>query len=126
QLADFSIALIQFLMDAFGITTKTVRATSLDLDLSLRSSDMILQMLRRVGADVYLAGPSGRKYMDTESFERSGIGLEFQRFEHPRYRQLFGEFVPNMAAVDLLFNEGESAGRLFRSAPGAGRLIGAA
>jgi hypothetical protein len=112
RLAELSIALIDFLNDAFGIDTRTVRTTSLGLDQTLQSTEMIIQILRRVRADTYLSGPSGRKYLDLGLFEQEGITVQFQKFEHPRYRQLFGDFVPNMAAIDLLFNEGERAAAL--------------
>jgi hypothetical protein len=116
RLAELSIALIELMMDGLGIRTKMVRTTSLNLDLDLQSSEMIVQILRRVGADSYLAGRSGRNYMDLPLFEREGIAVEFQEFSHPRYRQLFGEFVPNLSAIDLLLNEGENAGRLVAGA----------
>jgi len=109
-LADLSWALIEFQMKALGLTTRVVKTSDLRLDLNLSSSEMLLQILQRVEADEYLAGPSGRNYMDLDLFTRAGIFVEFQQFAHPCYRQLYGEFLPHLAALDLLFNEGDKAG----------------
>jgi len=45
-------------------------------------------------------------YMEKEPFERAGVKVRYYDFAHPRYRQLRGEFCPNMSVVDLLVNEG--------------------
>lgn len=111
-LADLSMALIRFEMDALGISTPVVKATSLGLDLSLTATAMLIAMLQAVGADEYLAGPSGPKYMDMDLMARSGIRVEIQAFRHPVYRQLHGDFVPGLAALDLLFNVGEDSRNL--------------
>jgi hypothetical protein len=111
-LADLSTALIRFQMDALGISTPVVKATSLGLDLSLKSTEMLIAILRAVGADGYLAGPSGPKYMDMDLMARSGIRVDIQEFRHPVYRQLHGDFAPGLAALDLLLNEGEDSGKI--------------
>ncbi len=109
KLAPFCIALIELVMQELRIDTPIVLSSALDLDLELRSTEMLIEILKKVGATEYLAGPSGRKYMDLSLFEKAGIRCTFQQFVHPTYRQRFGDFVPNLAAIDLLFNEGEAA-----------------
>lgn len=42
-----------------------------------------------------------------EAFDKEGIKLEYYDFQHPVYRQLWSEFVPNLSIIDLLLNEGE-------------------
>lgn len=111
-LSELSTALIELVMHEMGIETRIVRSSELGLDLERKSTDMLIEILQKVGASDYLAGPSGRKYMDMSAFDAASIGCEFQHFVHPTYRQPFGEFVPNLAAIDLLFNEGEGAGAL--------------
>ena len=112
RLSELSTDLILLVMEELRITTKVTRSSELGLDLELQSSEMLIEILQKVGASDYLAGPSGRKYMDMPAFERAGIRCEFQHFTHPVYSQPFGEFVPNLAAIDLVFNEGERAGDL--------------
>jgi WbqC-like protein len=109
HLTGISTMLIEYLMKQFRIDTPLVKTTDLGLDLSLKSSDTLIDILKRVGAGDYLAGASGRKYMDMDLMQRTGIRVEFQQFVHPSYRQLHGSFVQNLAAIDLLFNEGENS-----------------
>jgi hypothetical protein len=75
------------------------------------SSTLLISLCKAVGADAYLSGPGGRGYMDLELFERAGIQVLWQSFEHPTYPQLFPEagFVPNLSIVDVLFQCGEAA-----------------
>ena len=56
---------------------------------------------------MYLSGPKGRDYLDVSLFEKKGIRVEFQDFKHPVYMQRYEGFVPNMAAIDALFNVGK-------------------
>ncbi len=108
-LCSLSTALIEYLSRKFEIHTNVTKATSLKIDLNLSSSEMLVEILKHVDGDEYLAGASGAKYMDVDLMQRSGIRVEFQDFIHPVYRQLYGEFIPNLAAIDLLFNEGKDA-----------------
>jgi hypothetical protein len=65
-----------------------------------------------VGASRYYSGRAGGAYLDAEAFRRAGVEIVAQRFEHPVYEQLFTEeqgFVPNLSAVDLLFNCGRGS-----------------
>lgn len=74
-------------------------------------SDLVLDMCRKLGASEYIFGAKGRDYADVASFERAGIKVHFQEYKHPTYPQLHGAFVPNMGALDLLFNVGPDEGR---------------
>ena len=46
---------------------------------------------------------------DEDDFKKNGIKVEFQNFQHPEYNQYYKPFIPNMASVDLLFNEGKKS-----------------
>jgi len=108
-LTDFSAAIIEKLIREFGLGAKVVRSTEMGLDLTQRSTELLIAILTRVGASTYLSGPTGRKYMELELFGQAGIGLEFQDYSLGEYRQRFPGFVPGLAAIDLLFNMGEKA-----------------
>lgn len=68
----------------------------------------LVEIVRRLGGDTYLAGAGGREYMDVAVYGEAGIEVIFQEYKHPVYPQLFGQFVPYLSAVDLLFNMGNS------------------
>ena len=44
--------------------------------------------------------------MNIESIIKSNIKLQLQEYQHPSDHQQFGEFMPNMAVIDLLMNCG--------------------
>ena len=44
-----------------------------------------------------------------EKFKNEDIALYWYEFVHPTYPQLYGEFIPYLSVVDLLFNVGEEA-----------------
>lgn len=109
-LVDLNIASVNLLLQLFKVDKKCVRASEMDLRDS--PNERLIDICKIYGADTYLAGVDGAKYMDLELFEREGIHVVFQNFHHPHYLQLFGDFDSHLSAIDLLFNCGEE-GRAF-------------
>jgi hypothetical protein len=107
NLAELNLALIDFLVNAFEIDTEVVFSS--DLDCRSLSTQRLVEILRAVGGNIYLSGTGARAYLDLTLFEEAGIEVVFQEFEHPVYRQRYEGFVPNMAAIDALFNTGGMA-----------------
>lgn len=105
RLVDLNMDLIKFLMKAFDINVKTVYASK--FEFKTKSSKKNLDIVKSEGGDVYLSGPAGQNYLDVSLFEKDGIKVVFQDFKHPVYKQRYEGFVPNMSAIDALFNIGE-------------------
>lgn len=105
KLIDLNMDLIHFLMDAFGINTKILYAS--DVGFTSKSTERLVEIVEALGGDIYLSGPKGCDYMDMSLFEKRGVEVEFQDFKHPVYKQRYEGFVPNMSAIDALFNVGE-------------------
>lgn len=105
RLADLNVYLILNILQMLNLEPKsTVRAS--DLQLSDDPSDRLIDICNTLGADSYLSGQDGIKYMNTERFRLRGIKIIMQDFKHPVYPQLFGEFQSHLSIVDLLFNCG--------------------
>jgi hypothetical protein len=95
---------IFYLMKRLGVGTRTIRASDLAPDRSLRSTDLLVDILTRAGAEVFISGSTGRNYLDGAKFAEAGIQLRFHEF-HPRpYPQRWPGFVPFLSAIDLAFN----------------------
>jgi hypothetical protein len=105
-------ALIEALMRAFGIDVPVI--CSSDLGVGGGRSERLLNICRRMGADRYLSGISGRDYLDVAAFQAAGIAVDFHEFHHPVYRQRYEPFVPCLSAVDLLFNYGPESLNVLR------------
>jgi hypothetical protein len=103
-LVNLNMNLINFLKKAFEIDTKIVFSSS--LGFKSKSTERLVDIVEALSGDVYLSGPMGHKYLDVKLFEERGINVEFQKFKHPIYKQRYEGFIPNMAAIDALFNVG--------------------
>ncbi|MHB8983810.1 MAG: WbqC family protein, partial [Carboxydocellales bacterium] len=122
-LAELNTGLISLLAGFLGAHSKLVRASELQQALELAQAselpeatsagglERILNICRTLGATEYLSGQGAGsvRYMDEKAFERLGITVVFQNFIHPAYSQLWGEFIPNLTILDLLFNHGPAA-----------------
>ena len=72
-------------------------------------TERLLSICQKQGATHYLSGESARDYILEEDFSRQNIELEYQKYEHPKYPQRYSGFVPQLSAIDLLFNCGEQS-----------------
>lgn len=107
KLCELNVALIRWLLEAYGIATP-VRLAS-EWPAREEPTDRLADLCRAVRATSYLAGPGAGQYLDKPRFEASGVRLEMQAFRHPVYRQVYEPFEPNLSAVDLLLLEGPKA-----------------
>jgi hypothetical protein len=108
-ISEFTIATTMALADELGIRdTRFMRSSELKGIGGTRTSRLI-EILRRVGADHYITGPSARDYIATDEFVTAGIGLEYMHYEYPEYPQLYPPFDPQVTALDLLFMTGPRA-----------------
>ncbi len=112
-LAEFNIPIIEWLTDKFKIKL-SIRPFPITSKLGLKyenASELLAKLAEYFGADTYLSGKSGPKYLQMEPFEKRGIKVEFQEFHHPEYEQFHSQFdhkfEPNMSSIDALFNLGK-------------------
>lgn len=112
-LSDLNIDIILFLLKNFNIeNNKIVRSSDLDIPPTNNPSDVNLEICKKLKADIYLSGPSGKDYLNLEDFRKAGIKVVFHEFNHPTYSQVFEGFQPYMSAIDALFNLGPEARKL--------------
>lgn len=105
-LTDINEYFLRWILFTLKIDVEIVRAT--DLNFKGQKSDLVLDMCKKLGADIYIFGAQGENYCDKESFENAGIKPIFQHYNHPVYPQLWDKgFSPNLSVIDLLFNVGE-------------------
>ena len=104
-LVDLNTEIIKFVMNELEIKSKIVFSS--ELEISKKGSDRVLDICKAVGADHYITGTFwAESNLRVEEFKKSNIDVEFQKFQHPTYKQIHGEFIPEMSIIDLLFNEG--------------------
>jgi hypothetical protein len=107
RLVDLDLACAELIAGWLGIHTRVERSSALGIDG--RQSERLVRICQHFSATTYLSGDAASDYLDVRLFERHGIAVEWQRFQHPTYPQLHGPFVPYLSALDLLFNCGPEA-----------------
>lgn len=105
KLIDLNLTLINFIKSAFEIDTELLLSS--ELGLTSKSTQKIIDIVEAVDCDTYLSGSGGREYLNLSLFEKHEICLKFQEFRHPLYKQCYEGFIPNMSAIDALFNVGK-------------------
>jgi hypothetical protein len=94
----------RYLLEAFNITTPLLFSSAMKVEG--RKDELVLNLCRSVGANVYLSGPLGRNYLREELFQEAGVNVVYHDYHHPTYPQVFPGFEASMCALDLLFNCG--------------------
>jgi hypothetical protein len=110
NLYELNKEIVVYLLKEFKINVEIFETTSLNLNNELKSTDMLLEILNQVGATTYISGMGSKDYLEENKFK--DIKLKYHDFKHPIYKQSYPGFEPYMAAIDLLFNEGEKAGEM--------------
>ena len=112
NLADLNIFLIKKIVSWIGIQTKIFIAS--EYQVTEDSTQRLIDLCRIAGADTYLSGIDGGKYMDFDKFRKNNIEVMTQNFCHPRYEQVWSgkdneNFISHMSVIDLLFNCGKGS-----------------
>lgn len=104
KLIDFNLRSIEMLLRLFDIFVP-MKMTS-ELDVTGKKNELLINILKEEKATHYLSGTGARTYIEPALFDKAGIKLVWQEFNHPVYPQLHGSFVPLLSSIDLLFNCG--------------------
>ena len=122
-LVDLNTEIIKFIMNELEIKSKIVFSS--ELEISKKGSDRVLDICKAVGADHYITGTFwAESNLRVEEFKKSNIDVEFQKFQHPIYKQIHGEFIPEMSIIDLLFNEGrKEAKKILQNSISSSRIV---
>jgi len=108
KLADLNMELINQIMNILGIKTEIQKSS--EFNLNSNGIEKIIDLIKKVGGDEYLAGmgEGTKRYVSNNEklFDENKINLKYQKFESPTYQQLYGEFIPNLSILDMIFNIG--------------------
>ncbi|WP_214658780.1 WbqC family protein [Candidatus Formimonas warabiya] len=97
---------IRLVYDLLRLETKLVFLSSFPQFADRDKNERIVALCRHFSADSYLSGTGGAAYHQPETFEKHGLKLEYLDYQPIPYPQLWGNFIPNLSIVDLLFNCG--------------------
>ena len=112
-LVDLNEEMLKWFLEQLGIKVDYFKAS--ELNFQSYKSELVLDMCKKLRADSYIFGALGKDYAQEENFVKNGVKIYFQDYKHPIYPQLYGEFMPYMSIIDLLFNCGENSLALLMS-----------
>ena len=107
RLIDFNMAIIDHLMLNLGVDTEVRRLS--ELNIKTGGDHLLIELCRFFGASTYLAPAAAGKHLNAGLFDNAGIELRYVKFPSWIYPQLWGDFIPDLSAFDLLFNCGPKA-----------------
>jgi len=113
RLLDLNLELIEFFAKELGIEREICLSSK--LNVGGEKISRLINICKHLGADRFFEGAAGKNYIQKEEFDKSGVRIDFQDYQHPVYRQLFGDFAPYLSIIDLLFNEGENSLKIILS-----------
>jgi hypothetical protein len=114
RLMDLNLAITTYLMKCFGIEKEVLFSSQ--YSLTGQKTALLIDACRETGADTYVSGWGAKSYVDVEEFRRVGLHHRFVRLAHPVYPQRGQPFIPNLSAIDLLFNCGPGSRRILDDA----------
>ena len=113
RLIDINTYFMDYACEALNIECKFVNAS--DFDSKGKGQELLINICNKLDADIYLSGSLGVNYITPQIWEKAGISLLFQEYNHPEYPQLYDEFVPWLSIVDMLRNCGPDSRQLLES-----------
>ncbi|WP_085909922.1 WbqC family protein [Kiloniella majae] len=113
RLLDLNCALIAWGAKTMQIGTPTLFSSQ--LAIQEKREDKLLGICQERQADIYISPPGSQSYLEgNTSFCSNGIKLIYHNFTHPIYKQCYGDFVPYMSFLDLIFNYGKGSLKIIR------------
>lgn len=113
QLASYNRHAIVSLASHVGLPVPEWHSSS-ELQLSERSTDLLVEITRQVGADTYMCGGGAGEYQQDQIFAAAGLSLRYQDFQHPEYVQRAGvPFERGLSIIDALMHCGRDGVRKF-------------
>jgi hypothetical protein len=107
HIAALDMAVVDLMARWLSLKPAVFRSSALGIGGS--RSERLVNFCLHFGATRYLSGDAAQDYLDLDLFTSAGIAVEWQRFRHPVYPQLHGEFVPYLSALDLVLNCGDDS-----------------
>ena len=106
-LIDLDMEIIYKLKEILKINTPILMAS--DICKEGGKTTRLINICKKLNATHYLTGDAAKNYIEEEKFKEANIVLEYHGYEHPEYPQRFGEFIPYLSVVDLIFNCGDKS-----------------
>ncbi|WP_341659334.1 WbqC family protein [Vibrio sp.] len=113
MLSQINESFIRAICSILNINTKIVQSK----EFSLRDgkSQRLLGICADLNASEYVSGPAAKGYLDESIFIDNNIKVSWMDYsDYPEYSQKYSPFEHGVSILDLIFNEGENAGKYMK------------
>ncbi|MEV6987434.1 WbqC family protein [Sphaerisporangium sp. NPDC051017] len=107
HLADLNRAVLDLLLEGFGIQVTILHSSA--LDPADRKTQMLIDLCHKTGRKTLRLGAGAHAYLDIARVNRAGIAVQIATYTHPPYRRGRQPFITGLSALDLLLHQGPSA-----------------
>ena len=106
-------ALINYFRQCLGVATPVLLSS--DMSVTGAKAALLVDICQKRQANHYLSPPGAQDYIAASNdFEQAGIKVNYFTYEHPEWGQQYGNFIPYMSVIDLLFNVGDKSMTVIR------------
>jgi len=107
KLLDLNVSIINEICNLLAIECEMYFSSEFGVN-KLQKNDKLLAILDKLGADKYLYAEGAAEYMKPafEDYVKNNISLTPLKFEFPKYKQLYGDFISHLSIIDIIFNCG--------------------
>jgi len=99
---------IKEVMESLNIGTACIFSS--ELEPQFTSNEMLIDLLKKRQATIYLCGGGSAEYQKDELYLDNGIQVKYNSFSHPEYKQFNSpEFIKGLSIIDVLMNLGFEA-----------------
>ncbi len=110
NLSELNIKIILEILMILNIKTKIYKAS--DLKVKGKSTELLVNLCKKINSKTYISGEGGENYLELEKFKEAGIQVIFEKnINQKPYKQNHDKigFVQNLSIIDNLFNNGKEA-----------------
>lgn len=105
KLIDINIKFIEFLKDKLSITTPCYLSSK--INVKGKGNKKLVNLCLHFGGKHFIVKPNTTGYHPEKEFLPHGISFYEVDYSFFQYRQLHGDFIPGLSALDYLLNSGQ-------------------
>ena len=107
KLIHLNLKIIRYLMQQLRVDTNVILSS--ELGIHSKGDKLLLAICKKLRASQFLMQKAARKYINSDGLSSEGIKPSDFRPPTTVYPQLWGDFIPNLSALDLILNCGPKA-----------------
>jgi len=94
--------LLSYFLNFLDINTEIIYLSS--LEVVGKKQDLIVNLCNYFSASDFIFGALGKDYVEEDKFLDSNIKAHFHEYEDLVYKQLWGDYIPNLSILDMIMN----------------------